>query len=398
MILDAGYSRPSRQMSLDPIATAKHILKRTLYLGSVMLCLGTLSGLSCSTSFASDSSAIVGINFTHPLQLSLEEQNATLTRMKSDGVSVIRIGLYAADLTKGLDFIKRTNAQGIKILLTVHSQYPPNAPVRAYQAKDFPGFGQGSPLSAADPERSGRFFQQLLDGLDAGGVVLAGLELENEINHPGFNAEFPLPGEGKNFTFDDLNRDPVGQKIGNGYLQYIKVMTVLKQIRDRSKLNQHTPLISAGLSDTGPEGPWQKKFDSAGISATIKFLRANGIDKLVDAYGIHTYPWADSPGDKAAAIHRLRRLQQEDLSECGVAGGKPCSITEWGFVNNSKACPVDDAARAQLVGEMMGDFRQLARQHKIVGLIYYTWVGDPVWNVYRCGELTAPGKLAVQPL
>ena len=58
----------------------------------------------------------------------------------------------------------------------------------------------------------------------------------------------PYPEKVKNFTLDDLYHDPVGQKIGKGCIQYIEVMTVLKEIRDHSRVNQHTPLISAGLS------------------------------------------------------------------------------------------------------------------------------------------------------
>ena len=381
--------------------TLKDITWITLKRGTALLLLAVVFFSFCATSQANDTGAMVGINFTHPLQLALDDQNATLGRMRAAGVKVIRVGFYAADRVKGVDFIKRARSYGINVLLTVHSQYPAGAPVRAYQPKDFPGMNQGSPLSSADPDLSGQFFQQLLDDLDSAGVTLAGLELENEINHPGFNAEFPLPGEGKTFTLDDLYHDPIGQRIATGYLQYIKIMTVLKRIRDNSKANRATPLISAGLSDTGPEGPWQKKFDAAGIAATIKFLRANGLDKLVDAYGIHTYPWADSPGDNAAAIHRFRRLQQEDLTECAVAGsstGKPCFITEWGFTNNSRTCPTDEAARSLLVGELMSDFRQLVVQRKLIGVIYYTWTGDAAWDVYRCGQFTKPGLLAIQAL
>jgi hypothetical protein len=345
--------------------------------------------------------AVVGINFTHPLTMSLADQDAGLARLEASRVGVIRIGLYVEDKEKGLDFIKRAHARNIRILLTLHSVYPSNVPLRPYRPHEFPGMWQGPPLSYADPDRSGQYFQYVMDKLDAEGIVLAGLELDNEINHPGSNPEFPLPGVGKNFTLDDLYHDPVGQKIAKGYLQYLKVLTVLKQVRDKSKVNQHTPLMPAGLSDTGPEGPWARKFDAAGISATISFWRANGIDKIVDAYAIHTYPWADSPGDKAAAIHRLRRMQQQDLSEChpvGSSSGKPCWITEWGFTNPTRSCPSDEKARSLLIREMMGDFRQLAHERVLTGLIYYTWTGDPVWDVFRCGDLTESGKFAIQPL
>ena len=318
-----------------------------------------------------------------------------MAQLKSAGVRLIRIGLYAADLDSGVDFIKRAHAQHIGVLLTVHLQYAPNAPIRPYQPKEFPGMWHGPPLSYADPELSRQFFQQLLDKLDAGGIVLAGLELENEINHPGFNPEFPLPGEGKNFGLDDFYHDQEGQQIAKGFLQYLKIMAVLKKVRDNSQVNKHTPLISAGLSPTGPVGPWKKKVDAANPNATIEFLRANGLDNLVNAYGMHIYPSKDSPGDKASAVHRWRNLQ-DDLAEC--PSKKRYWVTEWGFRNDSDSCPPEETKNVLLVREMMGNFRKLAQEGRLAGIMYYTWTGDPPNNVFRCGELTEPGKLALQPL
>jgi hypothetical protein len=61
------------------------------------------------------------------------------------------------------------------------------------------------PLSAADPERSRAYYQTIFDKLDENGVVLAGVELGNEINWADFNGDFPVPGQGKSFTLEDLS-------------------------------------------------------------------------------------------------------------------------------------------------------------------------------------------------
>jgi hypothetical protein len=365
---------------------------RTLVASLVLFALGNFSSGS-----PNGAGTVVGINFTHPLQLSQSDQDAGFAHLKAAGVQVIRIGFFAPDLNKGADFIKRAYAQNIKVLLTVHCVFPPNAPTRPYQPVQFPGKWSGVPLSYADPDLSLRYFQQLMDSLEAGGVVLAGLELENEINHPAFNPEFPLPGEGKNLGLQDFYHDPVGQQIAKGYLQYLKIMTVLKQVRDSSKLNQHTPLMSAGLSPTGPVGAWGKNFDGANPNATIEFLRANGLDKLVDGYGIHIYPSKDHPGDSSAAARRLQQLQQNDLAECNTTG-KPCWVTEWGFANDSKTCPANEPNSPLLVQELMNDFRTMARQKRLSGVIYYTWTGDTQYDVYRCGALTDAGRAALQSL
>jgi hypothetical protein len=257
----------------------------------------------------------------------------------------------------------------------------------------------GSPLSYLDPELSRQYFQQVMDNLDANGIVLAGLELENEINMAGNNPDFCLPGEGRVLGLNDLYHDPEGQQIAKGYLQYLKELAALKQVRDHSKLNQHTALLPTSLVDIVQEGPWPtpKNYDGVSVGATIAFFRANGLDKLVDAYNLHTYPWGDGAGEKASAIHRLRRLQGLVNPVCSL-GGKPCWITEWGFANDSKACPSDEKVRSLLVQEMMGDFRQLAQEKRITALLYYSWIGDQSFDVYRCGALTESGRSAIAPI
>jgi hypothetical protein len=89
----------------------------------------------------------------------------------------------------------------------------------------------------------------LLSKLEEKGIVLEAFEPGNEINWAGFNADFSLPGEGRVLSIDDLKNDPEGKRIAKGYLQYIKLLEALKDIRDHSKLNQHTAIISAGLAD-----------------------------------------------------------------------------------------------------------------------------------------------------
>jgi hypothetical protein len=174
----------------------------------------------------------------------------------------------------------------------------------------------GHPLSYADPALSRAAFQKLFDALDANGIVLAGIELGNEINWAAFNPEFPLPGEGKILSLQDLSHDPEGKQIAKGFLQYIKILAVLKEVRDHSELNRTTPLISAGMV-SAPDGEKlynNKREDMVSLPATMSFLRANGLDALVDSYGIHTYPSDDHPGDPTAAVRRRARFESVDLA------------------------------------------------------------------------------------
>ena len=140
--------------------------------------------------------------------------------------------------------------------------------------------------------------------------MLAGVELGNEINWAAFNPEFPLPGEGKILSLKDLTDDPEGKQIAKGFLQYIKILEALKEVRDHSRLNRSAPIISAGLvsAKDGEKLYNNKKEDMVSLAATIAFLRAHGLDSLVDAYGIHSYPSPGRPGDPTAAAQRATRL------------------------------------------------------------------------------------------
>ncbi len=353
---------------------------------------------------------VVGANVVNPMRASVAGQNTLLSQLKAAKVLVIRCGISNDD--KGIDFAKRAAGHGIRIQLIVGPEYKPNAPSRPYEPDVFPAMWGGHPLSFADPALSKAAFQHLFDSLDANGIALAGVELGNEINWAAFNPEFPLPGEGKILGLQDLTQDPEGKQIARGFLQYIQVLKALKDVRDHSRLNRNAPIISAGMvSAKDGEKPYNnKKEDMVSLAATIAFLRAHGLDSLVDAYGIHSYPSAGQPGNPTAAAQRAARLNSVDLAECrsegapGVAtGGKPCWITEWGFPNTDLSCPPKETGRALLIEELRGDFANAAAEHRLRGIDYFSWDSDP-WSkkvdadsVYRCGELTEGGQQAIAP-
>lgn len=150
----------------------------------------------------------------------------------------------------------------------------------------------------------------MLAKLEAKGIVLEAFEPGNEINWAGFNADFSLPGEGKVLGMNDLMHDPEGKRVAHGFLEYLRLLSALKDIRDHSKLNQHTPIITAGLADLGgSDWTHKRRADAVDISVTLDFMRANGLDKLVDGYGLHSYPPSSEPGTSTgAAKRRSRRL------------------------------------------------------------------------------------------
>jgi hypothetical protein len=349
---------------------------------------------------------VVGVNLANPLRASIADQNAIFAQLKAAGVQIIRNNIRG-DLDKGIDFLRRAAAQGIRVQLLVGPAYPPDAPARPYMPDRFPKMWGGPPLSSADPDLSRASYRRLFAALDAAGITLAGLELDNEINWAAFNRDIPLPGMGKILSREDLRSTPEGQQIAKGFLQYLKVLAVLKEERDRSRLNRSAPIISAGLV-AAPDGEKlynDKKQDIVSLPATLDFLREHGLDALVDAYGIHTYPSSAQPGNPRARARRTARLREVDLAQCGTAGSdrKPCWITEWGFPNRDLTCPANDAPRAQLVREVRADFAKAAAEGRLIGITYFAWTSEP-WvrepsplSIYRCGGLTESGRLAIAP-
>ena len=219
---------------------------------------------------------VVGANVVNPLRASVADQNILIGELKAAHVPMIRAPLTPDD--KSIDFIKRVYAQGIKIELQLSPQYPANAPSRPYQKEQFPNMWGGHPLSTQTRSYPAFIFN-LYWISHANGIALAGLELGNEINWTAFNPEFPLPGKGINFGLQDLSHDPEGKQIARGYLQYLKILAVLKDVRDHSKLNQHAPIILAGLADDGAEG-LRPKSQTDSVSITPPFSSSAPMDSI----------------------------------------------------------------------------------------------------------------------
>jgi hypothetical protein len=344
---------------------------------------------------------VLGVNAAMG-SLSVEQQNAILAKLHAAGIHYIRAGITPDD--KGVDFARRAQAQGIQIAWLVQLQYRPGAPITPYP--NAYGTWGGPPLSAADPDQFRRYFEPLLAKVEVAGVTLAGFELGNEVNSPMFNSDFSLPAEkpahSREFNLADLSREPEAQQVAKGYLQYLKLLAVIKDVRSRSKLNQHTPIVSAGLVfNEAPEAPRKAQLNAVSGPATLDFMRAHGLDDLVDIYGVHTYPWTDNPGNPGAAAGRRERLQKYVLAECrpkGSVGGKPCWITEWGVPNHNASCPPHETNQITLVNETRTNVRPYISQKRVLGLFYYAWLDSREgFAVYRCDHFTETGRLAVAP-
>jgi hypothetical protein len=347
------------------------------------------------------STALVGVNIVGPDQLDDQQQDALIAQLRHDNVKTIRTG-FVND--KNVLFIIRAHKAGIS---TVGLVFPDQIVAGKQKSPADPTVGRhwGVPAySDLDPEGFKNAFAPHLAALEAAGVKLVAIELGNEFNTPAFNGDFILPGSGRVLGISDLkNRnDPEGRAIAAGFLAYLKVLAVLKDIRDHSQLSKTTSIISGGLADIGIAGTVKPHghADYVSIPDTIEFLRQNGMDKLVDAYGIHTYPNSDP---HQSVPTRIQTIEQRGLFAACRQGAKQCWLTEWGFSRADKSCPIDDDVRLRLVQSERQVFLRYIQEARLAAAFYYAWSGLPKdteneWAVFRCGGLTDAGKLAIGPL
>ena len=344
---------------------------------------------------------VVGVNVVGPDQLTTEQQDALIAELRQAGVKVIRTGLVN---DKNVEFVIRAYKAGIR---TVGLVLPEQILVGKQKSPADRSIGRnwGVPaLSDVDTVAAKATFASHLAAVEAAGVRLEGIEVGNEFNTSAYNGDFKLPGEGRVLGISDLNNrnNPEGQAIAVGFRVYLQVLAGVKDVRDHSTLNKATAIISGGLADIGVAGTVKqgKKTDYVAVDDTLEYLRQHGLDKLVDGYGVHTYPTADP---HQSSSQRASTLEERGVLSACQHGTKPCWVTEWGFSNANRSCPVNDTLRGQLIELERTAFRQFAQQGRIGAILYYSWTGMPndnenQWAIYRCGALSQAGRWAIGPM
>jgi hypothetical protein len=359
------------------------------------LAIGLCIGAALAASPANATKVIVGVNVVGvDQQMSDQQQDALIEELRRDGVTTVRtaLGGHGERYTR---FVIQAFRRGIGAIVMVD----PNAGAAGqHTAPPDPSMGRRWPtaaLSDSDPDGFRKWFAGELAAVEKAGVRITAFELGNELNTPRFNGDFPVPGTKRVLRQSDLNNpnDSEGRALATGYRAYLRVMAVLKEMRDHSQVNKTTPILSS------MSGNWAVP-DVVRASDSIEFLRQNGLDKLADGYSVHFYPNSDP---RLTAAERATALEQSGiLAACG-RGAKPCWLTEWGLNNPNRSCPIGDAVRTHTVEAERAVFKPYVEQGRLAAVIYYSWSGVPgakedPGGIFRCGALTGAGKLALSPM
>jgi hypothetical protein len=255
-----------------------------------------LAGIGCLPQQApavAASNILVGVNITGIQKMSEQQQDELIAELQKDGVTVVRTGIG-----DGFNrFTTKAYVKGIRVLAIVYATVGGSG---THTRPADPALGvqwAEAALTDSDPAKFKAWLAPQLESLESAGVHLAAFELDNEINGPFFNGDFlTAQASGRVLALSDLDnpKDLEGQAISASYRAYLTVLKAFKDVRDHSRLNSMTPVISAGLADGGLPGkkPGQR-LDGVSIPATLAFMRREGLDQLVDGYGVHVYPGGD---------------------------------------------------------------------------------------------------------
>lgn len=365
---------------------------RRIYILTACILLDTLA-----TQTAQRSNVVVGVNTVGVERMNEQQQDAFVEQLRENGVKVVRLGMDE----KYTHFITRAYERGIGTVAVVFPWFGSEKKARMRPSDLSKGliWGQAA-FSTIDPEAFRAWFNARLTALESAGVRLTAVEFGNEINTAGYDGDFPLEATERELGLSDLNNphDREGVAIAAGYRVYLKALAELKRVRDASKLNRTTPIISAGLADSGPPGKRPKaQQDGVSIPDILDFLRQSGLDDLVDGYGIHFYPPNQDPN--VPVSDRIKSLNERAFARCTLA--KPCWLTEWGFPNNDLSCPIRDETRKRLFQTEREALETSVRQGKLAAIIVYNWKSQPGYeapSIFRCGALTEAGKAAIAPM
>ena len=306
---------------------------------------------------------------------------AMLPQMAQSGVRVIRTA-FTPPFAATIDAMEAAQRAGMATLLNVNLDfapfYPPDVPSGRFGAIGI------LPLSRFDPVWFRQMLLPLLAEIDRRGIRLAGIELGNEINWAGGNADisavFHGPGNGVLANLPDHDR------IAEGYRRYVRGLAVLHDWRGTSTVNQAIPIIAGALSDVTPDQARQLKFGFVDAAESRALLHDFGADQYADGYSLHFYPdpGADPLAPGAPLPHAARFCTE-------LASGKGCWFTEWGVAAKDTGCPAQERARPAIVATVRRRLSALAASGHLAGEFYFDWSGAGPFSIWRCGGLTGAG-------
>jgi hypothetical protein len=328
------------------------------------------------------------VNQTRLAWVKPEERQQIINQLAHAGVKVVRVGLQQP-FNGVIEAMGMARQQGLDLVLNlslnVKSYYDENVAMR-----DGGRVENAYPLSTINVARFRTTFSQVWAEIERRNIKLLAVEVGNEINWA-FNGDVAARNaSGRTYgTASDVGEMPAFLQ---GLDRYIELLKVVQDLRNSSRINRDTLVITAGMARVRPEFAASVKADVVDSGLTLSLLAERGLNLYADAAAMHQYPVpSDSPAKREEALAAA-------LQDCGKGQTQhACWMTEWGVSNNAKSCPLDDGRRAELVRETRQSLRRAAEAGKLAAAFYFEWSGTTARSIWRCGGLTEAGVAAIQP-
>ena len=317
-----------------------------------------------------------------------EKRRLILETMVRNGVGLVRLSL-TPPVAASIDAVRIAHELGMAILLEIPLSYAHFYPAGVQKRLGHGRVWDIYPLSMIDPKRVRRVVRRSLIRLDSLGVSLAAVEPGNEINWAGYNGDLHVrvtAGAPMSWVTGGLHSRTAFEA---GLTNYVALVQMIKEELSAIRRFRRTKLVSAGLAHMPMRFAARMGAEYVSPNETAALLRSRGIERFIDAYGTHFYASARTEG-------RLARINDALRLCLTPADGKPCWVTEWGIANPSKACPLDDRDRTQTMAEIRTLLERRMATRSISAAFYFDWDKSETYSVWRCGELSEAGKLAVK--
>lgn len=352
----------------------------------------------------------VGVNYTNGNRFSQATMQVDMAAMRAAGVTLIRspLELYNGSYQGTLNMLAAAKAAGIAVHMNISTSNPrfyPQVTQKRGADPARPSIYAAYRLSDLDPSLVELELSQILPQIDAMGVKLAAIEFGNEMGNPSFNGDVGAAWIDQGITggnlygFNDLLDGTTTelQAIGRGLRNYVDAVSRVRQVMDALTLNQTTPLVSGGLNTPGDvaEGAHVLSIEENEVSlnGVLTYMRANGLNDALQGvvpgqYGVHAYLWGNQTQLQAQADNLV-------FTQCGVGGGLPCNVTEWGYASSTCTAYNDTPVK-----NMMVEYRNTFAGYggRITSMQVFDWKSS-TYGVLRCtGTVNPSGVVALQKI
>ena len=357
-----------------------HVRKMSITQISVLSFL-TISGVIDQSAGATllKEAVIKGINQPDLGWMPDAQMKSTLEAMKAASVESVRVVL-TPPYDKSIAVAEYASKLGIKVLLNVNLNYSTYYPVgvKPTQLSSTVAW----PLHNLDAERFATAVSHIWWKLDAADVKLVGIELGNEINWAGYNADLLPGGDGRSL---DANTAPALAAMVASLEAYRRTIEALRALRSKSKVNGEVPLIFSGLAIV-PAG--YSPESRVGLRVANSYVRASCAHRSNEPSRRSGYPFLSRFG---GARRSADDVEAEALTYCKAAG-LPCWVTEMGVSLASQSCilpPVAENAYEAAIDRL----RVASKEIQLAGIYLYNWSSEKQsYSVSRCGGILKPAK------